>query len=54
MFSFENSTREIAEAGIETAIISVGATEQCGPYLPVHIDTFVTIFVIPEMTWFIG
>jgi creatinine amidohydrolase len=39
MVSFRHSTREISETDIETAIISVGATEQCGPYLPLHIDT---------------
>jgi creatinine amidohydrolase len=39
MLSFLNSTRALSEAGIDTAIISVGATEQCGPCLPLHIDT---------------
>jgi creatinine amidohydrolase len=41
MLSFLNSTRALSEAGIDTAIISVGATEQCGPCLPLHIDTLV-------------
>src|ERR671916_388807 len=41
MFSVYNSTRELSEAGIDTAILSVGATEQCGPHLPLNIDTLV-------------
>ena len=41
MFSVNNSTKELSEAGIDTAIISVGATEQCGPHLPLHLDTLV-------------
>jgi creatinine amidohydrolase len=39
MFSIRNSTTEISRSGIDTAILSVGATEQCGPCLPLHIDT---------------
>ena len=39
MFSVNNSTRDLSEAGIDTAILSVGATEQCGPHLPLNIDT---------------
>jgi creatinine amidohydrolase len=39
MFSFENSTQEIARSGVDTVVLSVGATEQCGPCLPLHIDT---------------
>src|SRR5215217_9791685 len=31
----------ISDAGIDTAILSVGATEQCGPRLPLNIDTLV-------------
>ena len=41
MFSVNNSTREQSDAGIDTAILGVGATEQCGPYLPLNIDTLV-------------
>jgi creatinine amidohydrolase len=41
VFSVNNSTKELSEAGIDTAIISVGATEQCGPHLPLHLDTLV-------------
>ena len=39
MFSVNNSTKDLSEAEIDTAIISVGATEQCGPHLPLHLDT---------------
>ena len=41
MFSVNNSTRDQSDAGIDTAILGVGATEQCGPYLPLNIDTLV-------------
>jgi creatinine amidohydrolase len=37
----ETTTHQLSEAAIGTAVISVGATEQCGPYLPFHIDTLV-------------
>lgn len=39
MYSFRNSTKQLSDAGIDTTIISVGSTEQCGPCLPLHIDT---------------
>ncbi|MDE2815548.1 MAG: creatininase family protein [Chloroflexota bacterium] len=41
MLSFRNSTKQLADAGVDTAVISVGSTEQCGPCLPLHIDTLV-------------
>lgn len=41
MYSFCNTTKQLTDAGIDTAIISVGSTEQCGPCLPLHIDTLV-------------
>jgi creatinine amidohydrolase len=41
VFTANNSTTELSEAGTDTAIVSVGATEQCGPYLPLHLDTLV-------------
>ena len=41
MLSYKNSTREIIDSGTNTAIISVGATEQFGPYLPMHLDTLI-------------
>jgi creatinine amidohydrolase len=44
MLTFENSSRELGESGIDTAVISVGATEQCGPCLPLHIDTLCAEF----------
>ncbi|HRW10190.1 MAG TPA: creatininase family protein, partial [Caldilineaceae bacterium] len=39
MLSYHNSTKQLTESGVDTAIISVGSTEQCGPYLPFHLDT---------------
>jgi creatinine amidohydrolase len=39
VFSANNSTTEISESGTDTAIVSVGATEQCGPHLPLNLDT---------------
>lgn len=41
MLSYKNSTREIEESGTETAVLSVGATEQFGPNLPMHLDTLI-------------
>lgn len=41
MFAVNNSTKELSDARIDTAILSVGATEQCGPHLPLNIDTLV-------------
>jgi creatinine amidohydrolase len=41
MLSFKNTTREISNSGIDTVILSVGATEQFGPYLPMHLDTLI-------------
>ena len=41
VFSVNNSTKDHSDAGIDTAILSVGATEQCGPRLPLNIDTLV-------------
>ena len=41
MLSYKNSTREIDESGTEIAILSVGATEQFGPNLPMHLDTLI-------------
>lgn len=39
MWSYRNSTQELTDAEVDTAIISVGSTEQCGPCLPLCIDT---------------
>ncbi len=41
MLSYQNTTKQLADAGTDTAVISVGSTEQCGPCLPLHIDTLV-------------
>ena len=41
MLSYANSTKQLADSGIDTAVISVGSTEQCGPCLPLHVDTLV-------------
>lgn len=41
MFNFKNTTTEISNSGMDTVIISVGATEQFGPYLPMHLDTLI-------------
>jgi creatinine amidohydrolase len=41
MLSFKNTTTEISNSGIDTAVLSVGATEQFGPYLPMHLDTLI-------------
>ena len=44
MFSADNSTRELYDAGGDTAVVSVGATEQCGPNLPLGLDTLVAAY----------
>lgn len=41
MLSFKNTTTEISNSGIDTVVLSVGATEQFGPYLPMHLDTLI-------------
>ncbi len=41
MLSYKNTTKELLESGIDTAVLSVGATEQFGPYLPMHLDTLI-------------
>jgi creatinine amidohydrolase len=41
VFSVNDSTKDLSDAGIDTAILSVGATQQCGPHLPLNIDTLV-------------
>jgi creatinine amidohydrolase len=39
MLSERNSTKDLSDAGLDTAIVSVGATERCGPTLPMNLDT---------------
>ncbi|MBT3322694.1 MAG: creatininase family protein [Anaerolineae bacterium] len=39
MYTALNSSKEIDDSGIDIAILSSGATEQCGPFLPLAIDT---------------
>ena len=41
MYDYTNTTTDLAKPALDTAIISVGATEQCGPCLSLHIDTLV-------------
>lgn len=44
MFSADNSTTDLSAAGTDTAIVSVGATEQCGPHLPLNLDTLLATY----------
>jgi creatinine amidohydrolase len=44
MFSADNSTRELHDAGVDIAVVSVGATEQCGPNLPLGLDNLVAAY----------
>lgn len=39
MLSANNSYLEIEENGTDIAVLASGATEQCGPYLPLSVDT---------------
>ena len=44
MFSANNSTTDLSKAGADTAVLGVGATEQCGPNLPLGLDTLVAAY----------
>lgn len=41
MISYKNSSKKVSDSGTDTAVVSVGATEQFGPYLPMHLDTLI-------------
>ncbi|WP_265333453.1 creatininase family protein [Paenibacillus guangzhouensis] len=41
MLNYTNTTKELSESGIDTVVISIGATEQFGPYLPMHLDNLI-------------
>ncbi|MCM3784566.1 creatininase family protein [Neobacillus mesonae] len=41
MLSYKNTTMELSQSAIDTAVLSVGATEQFGPNLPMDLDTLV-------------
>ncbi|MDP8949281.1 MAG: creatininase family protein [Actinomycetota bacterium] len=63
MFTVNNSTTELSDAHVDTAIISVGATEQCGPRLLLHLDSLLAgyyarawgealgVFVLPTLCY---
>jgi len=36
-----NTTTEITASGVDTVVIPIGATEQFGPTLPMHLDTLI-------------
>ncbi|WP_088006016.1 creatininase family protein [Indiicoccus explosivorum] len=41
MLSYRNSTADVKASGTDTAVIPIGATEQFGPHLPMHIDSLI-------------
>ena len=41
LLTYSNTSTEVAESGLDTVVIPVGATEQFGPYLPMHLDTLI-------------
>jgi creatinine amidohydrolase len=41
MLSSNNTSQELRESGVTTAIIPIGGTEQCGPTLPCALDSIV-------------
>ncbi|TLS37892.1 creatininase family protein [Pseudalkalibacillus caeni] len=41
MMDYTNTTAELRDSNIDTVVISVGATEQFGPFLPLHHDTLI-------------
>jgi creatinine amidohydrolase len=44
MLCERSSTKDLTEAKADTAVVSVGATEQCGPCLPLNLDTLVAAY----------
>ncbi|GKU80483.1 hypothetical protein L3i20_v248800 [Paenibacillus sp. L3-i20] len=43
ILNYTNTTTEIADSGTDTVILSVGATEQFGPFLPMHLNTLIAV-----------
>ncbi|MFX4300929.1 creatininase family protein [Alicyclobacillus tolerans] len=41
MCNYTNTTLEITASGVDTVVIPIGATEQFGPTLPMHLDTLI-------------
>ena len=41
MLDYTSTTTELSLSGIDTSVIPIGATEQFGPYLPLHLDTLI-------------
>lgn len=41
MLNYTNTTRELETSRVDTVVIPIGATEQFGPYLPMHIDSLI-------------
>jgi creatinine amidohydrolase len=41
LLSYKSTTTEVVSSGTDTVILSVGATEQFGPFLPMHLDTLI-------------
>jgi creatinine amidohydrolase len=41
MFTWENTWKEIEDAGVRTAVVTVGSTEQHGTHLPLSTDTLI-------------
>ena len=48
MMDYTNSTSELISSGIDTVVISVGATVQFGPFLPMHLYTLIAKFFAKE------
>ena len=42
MFTWENTWKEIEDAGVRTAVVPIGSTEQHGTHLPLSTDTIIT------------
>ena len=40
MLNYTNTTKEVAQSGDDTVVISVERAEQFGPFLPMHFDIF--------------
>ncbi|MBI3987472.1 MAG: creatininase family protein [Lentisphaerae bacterium] len=42
MFTWKNTWKELADAGVKTAVAPIGSTEQHGTHLPLSTDTLIT------------
>jgi creatinine amidohydrolase len=63
MLNYTNTSTELANSTIDTVVIPIGATEQFGPHLPIHLDTLVAqrygneygkVLICKQLVWMNG